>query len=81
MYWEIYKNIKIFHNKENLFFIKSCNISSKFSNIKYLVFLNNDALIYKNSIEYLLKTIEKNSSIGIVGGKIINENDTIQEAG
>lgn len=41
---------------------------------KYILFLNNDTVIDRKFLHYLVKTIEKNPKIAAVGGKILSYN-------
>lgn len=68
-------------NKENLGFVEACNIGAAKAKGKYLVFLNNDALVTKNWLEVLIETIERSSTIGMVGSKIVYPDGRLQEAG
>ena len=78
---KIIKNVKFIRNTKNKGFLKNCNGASKYSSGKYLLFLNNDTIVLKDSILSLLNTIKNKKSVGAVGGKIILPNNTLQEAG
>jgi GT2 family glycosyltransferase len=69
------------HLEKNLGFSKGCNIGAKQSKGEFLLFLNNDMVAYKNSIEILLKTIQERKTFGMVGARLIYANGTIQHAG
>jgi GT2 family glycosyltransferase len=75
------ENIKVVRNPENLGFLRNCNNAVKYAKGRYLLFLNNDTLIKPGSVKKLLSTLEKDDSIGVVGGKLIFANNTLQEAG
>lgn len=68
-------------NKENLGFVEACNIGAAKAKGSYLVFLNNDALVTKNWLESLIKTIKSSPKIGLVGSKIMYPDGRLQEAG
>lgn len=53
--------------KENLGASGGRNIGVRFSTGKYLFFVDDDVIIHKDSIFNLVKIIEKDSSIGIIG--------------
>lgn len=61
-----YKKIRIIENKENLGFIKSVNLG--FSKVKadYVLLLNTDCIITKNTINKLINHIENNDKIGLI---------------
>jgi GT2 family glycosyltransferase len=68
-------------NSENLHFLRSCNAAWKKCTAKYVVLLNNDALLYPDTLQKLFDSIENDSSIGCVGPKILYPNGRLQEAG
>jgi len=76
-----YPNVKVIHNQENLGFAKACNQGARAAKGKYLVFLNNDTIPLKDWLEEMLKIIETEKNVGIVGSKLLYPNNTIQHAG
>lgn len=60
------KKIKLIHNKENVGFIKNVNNGFAMSKEKYVLLLNTDCFIAKNTIEKLMDHMEKNSKIGLI---------------
>ncbi len=66
--------IKIIFEKKNNGFARGCNIGSKFSKNKYLLFLNPDCQILENTLENVVKFITKNENqnIGICGTKMVD---------
>lgn len=75
------KNLVYVHNKKNLGFVGGCNSGLAVARGKYVVYLNNDAEVDKNWLSTLFATIEADTSIGIVGSKIVYPNGVLQEAG
>ena len=71
----------VIRNNENLHFLKACNQALPHVRGKYLLFLNNDAEIIKDTISLAMQTITENSKCGAVGGKIILPDGKLQEAG
>jgi GT2 family glycosyltransferase len=71
-------NLKIIESSENLGFSRGCNLGAKNSKGNLLLFLNSDTQIrdqgFKNMVEYL----SKNDDVGILGGKLKNEDGTSQ---
>ena len=57
------------------------NIGAKAARGEFLLFLNNDAALGPGSIEHLLETARRSSSIGAVGGKLVYPDGRLQEAG
>ena len=75
------KNIIVHNNINKNNYLMSCNEVAKFSRGKYIVFLNNDAKVQKEWLIFLLKLIESDKKIGMVGSKLIFPNGKLQEAG
>ena len=74
--------VTVHYNDENLGFSKGNNVGLDLSSHQYVLFLNNDILIPKSGwLASLVKTIEDDSSIAIVGCKLLYPNNTIQHAG
>lgn len=61
-----YSKIKILKNKENLGFIKTTNRGLKASTADYVLLLNTDCIIAKNTIAKLINHIEMNNKIGLI---------------
>ena len=74
-------NAKVTRNKENIGFLKAVNQGSKVAKGKYVLLLNNDAMLEERSLSSAIHTIEEDESIGAVGGKIKLVDGTLQEAG
>lgn len=62
-----YKNkIEIITNKENKGFVKNCNAALKISVADYILLLNTDCIITKNTIEKMINHIENDKRIGLI---------------
>lgn len=61
-----YEKIKLITNKKNKGFVKNCNTAFEKSNADYVLLLNTDCIITKNTIEKLMKHCEKNPKIGLI---------------
>lgn len=72
---------KIITNKENLGFARACNQGAKVASGKYLVFLNNDTEPQIGWVKNVIRDFERDDSIGIIGNKLIYQDNTIQHAG
>lgn len=68
-----YKNIQLIENKKNEGFAKGCNIASLGANAKYLFFLNSDTLLNDSGLNLMLKFLDKNENIGILGARLLND--------
>lgn len=65
-------------NKKGLGFAKGCNQGMREAKGKHVLLFAPDAELYPKSLSVLLKTATDDPQIGVVGGKILNENGTIQ---
>lgn len=72
---------KIIRNSDNLHYLRGCNQATREATGKYLLFLNNDTRILGDSLTAAIATLQSDSNIGAVGGKIIFPDGTLQEAG
>lgn len=75
-----YEKLYIINQKENVGFAKACNIGAHLSTSDYILFFNPDARIMEDSLQKTLIFMEdeKNSSIGICGVKLLDENTRVQ---
>ena len=67
-----FTNVIIKKSDVNLGYAGGCNLGAQIANGKYLLFLNNDTIMNKNCIEFLIRRIEKNDEISSVQPKILN---------
>lgn len=74
-------NATIIRNADNLGFVKAVNQASDAATGEYILLLNNDALIEKNTLSNALGVIAADETIGAVGAKIKLLDGTVQEAG
>lgn len=68
-----FPKVVLIENKENLGFAEGNNVGIRHAlkeGADYILLLNNDTLIDKNLVTELLRVMEKNRAIGIVGPKI-----------
>ena len=61
-----YKKVQVVNNKENLGFVKSTNKGLKLSKADYVLLLNTDCIVAKDTIGKLMKHIEKDKEIGLI---------------
>lgn len=78
---EFVENIVICRNSENQGFLKNCNNAAKSANGRYVMFLNNDTQVTAGWLSSLVELIESDSSIGMVGSKLVYPDGRLQEAG
>ena len=75
------ENINVVRNQTNLGFLRNCNNAAKNARGKYILFLNNDTNVQKDWLKYLVELIERDSTIGMVGSKLVYPDGRLQEAG
>ncbi len=69
------KGIRLIRENKNHGFAGGNNIGVKSANGKYIALLNNDTLVEKDWLKELVKAIESNRDVGIVGSKAYNKYD------
>ena len=68
-------------NQENLGFLKAVNLGAYQAKGKYLLLLNNDAVVHRGVVARAVQTIQESDDIGAVGGRVILPSGLLQEAG
>ena len=71
----------IARNVTNQGFLKNCNNAAKKARGEYIFFLNNDTTVQKDWLPPLIRLLESDKSIGMVGSKLIYPDGRLQEAG
>lgn len=66
---------------ENGGFIESCNTGAQLATGQYLMFLNNDTVVYDKWLDSLIEVFHKYPDAGLVGSKLVYPNNQLQEAG
>jgi GT2 family glycosyltransferase len=75
---EYYPWVKLMALEKNVGFAAANNLAFKQTNGEILLLLNPDTEVENGFFEVLLDFYKQSSSVGVVGGKIINKNGTIQ---
>ena len=75
---EEYPEITFFPSKENIGFSRTANAGLKVAKGQFILILNGDIVVKKNSIEKMLGFIKADSAIGLVGPQLLNFNETFQ---
>lgn len=75
-----FPKVSIIINKQNLGFARANNQGIIKSKGKYILLLNSDARVCDRAIEKSMAFLEKNKSIGVIGGKLMYENKTLQKS-
>jgi len=76
-----YSWLRLLRNDKNLGFARSCNRGAATAKGEYLVFLNNDTIAINGWLAELVRAMETNPLVGIVGSKLLYTDETIQHAG
>ncbi len=80
MILEKFHQVKIIKNSSNLGFGAGNNQGIKIAKGEYVLLLNSDTILFKNTIKDALTTIKKDKEIGVLGVKLLNENKTVQQS-
>ncbi len=71
----------VHYNSQNQGFSIGCNIGYRLSTEPYVLFLNPDCILEKNTVHKLLKILESSSDIGMTGGYLANPDGSEQGGG
>jgi len=72
--------IALIQNKENVGFGKGCNLGAKNAKGKYILFLNSDTQIFDKGFLLMVDFLDKNTNVAVLGGKIENDDGSIQKS-
>jgi len=73
--------VTVIRNAENTGFVQACRRGADMASGEFILFLNNDTQVSEGWIANMLKIMDKDSSVGITGSKLIYPNGKLQEAG
>jgi GT2 family glycosyltransferase len=76
--WEIFPEVRLSKNDQNLGFSKAVNQALKLSTSRYILLLNPDTLITDGFFEPVIQYLDSNTGVGILGPKVLNTDKTIQ---
>lgn len=77
---EKYVGVTLLPNTENAGFGKGCNFGAEHAKGEYLLFLNNDTQVLDTGFMGMTDFLDSRPHIGILGGRIENENRTPQSS-
>lgn len=75
------RGLRVFRMPEQSGYILSSNKGAAQARGDMLVFLNNDTVVQKDWLEYLLESFQRFPDTGIAGAKLLYPNGRLQEAG
>lgn len=73
--------LKIIRNDTNRGFSAACNIGFSRATSEYVLFLNPDCSLHEGAVSELLRAMQADSSVGMVGGLLINPDGSEQAGG
>lgn len=73
-----FKNIKLIKNQTNKGFAAACNQALSVAAGRFVLFLNSDTIVLKNSIDTLSEFLEKNPQAGLCAPKLLNPDGSVQ---
>ena len=74
----LYPFVKIIENKKNFGFATACNQAIQQTKSDYVLLLNPDVYVQKNTLQLLLNYMDKHPSVGISACKLLYENGNLQ---
>ncbi len=75
------EGVRAVRNHRNLGFIRACNRGASLASGRWLVLLNNDTQVTDGWLDALIRTFETQRDVGIVGGRLVFGDGSLQEAG
>lgn len=78
--FEDINNISVIKNNKNTGFGDANNLGAEKACGKYVLFLNPDILVVDNAIEKMLNKIQEDPKIGLLSGKLLNEDGSVQNS-
>ena len=78
---ESISRVRYLRNRTNLGFVSNCNNAASAARGRVVVFLNNDVVVLPGWLDELVRTLDENPAIGLVGSKLIYPEGRLQEAG
>jgi GT2 family glycosyltransferase len=76
----LFPKVTWINNSENSGFGRANNIGAEKATGDYLLLLNSDIIIKKNTISDSLDYIKQHANIGVLGCKLMNEDNTLQKS-
>ena len=73
-----FPDVHLLQNETNEGFGRATNRGFRAARGRYFLCLNNDTILFPQSLESLVCFLDRNAEAGICGGKILNEDGTVQ---
>ncbi|MBO4300632.1 MAG: glycosyltransferase [Desulfovibrio sp.] len=78
---DVVKNLIVVKNPADRGFLNNCNHAAKHARGTYVLFLNNDTIVTDGWLWELVRTMEADPQIGLVGPKFLADTGAVMEAG
>ncbi len=75
-----YPNIKLIANEDNQGFARGCHQGADKAIGDFLLFLNDDIIVFDNTLSKTVEYFKNTQNVGVLGTKILNSDKTIQES-
>ncbi len=75
-----FKRVILIESEKNLGFAKGVNTAAERAKGDYLLFLNSDANLLDRNLSEMVKKMEKDHAVAVVGGNLLNRDGTTSEA-
>lgn len=72
--------LTLIFNKTNTGYAKANNQGIKKSKGEFILLLNNDTIVHKNSLQKLIDFAQRNPDVGVVGSRLLNIDGTLQSS-
>lgn len=79
-YDDNHENVIVIKGVENKGFGNACNIGAKRSSGKYILFLNNDTIMHKGTLESCEQYLRQYPQVGVLGTRTLLEDGTLDHA-
>lgn len=78
---ELVDGVHVLPQEENLGFLRAVNLAAAQARGRYLLLLNNDAVVEPETLARAARRLDRDSDVGAVGGPILLWDGRLQEAG
>jgi GT2 family glycosyltransferase len=77
---EAFPEVEWHFSDKNIGFGCACNAAAKFIRNDLCFFINPDVMVYPNTLQTMIDFYRKKEKIGILGGRVLNADGTLQKA-
>ena len=75
------EGFKVFRNRHNLGFLRTCNAAVSEARGERILLLNNDTVVMQGAVQAMWETFDRFSDAGAVGAQLLYPDGRLQEAG